>query len=214
VSDLRVYFSDFFNVDEDIIESYGAVNISLINDLPLFIDPFLLFNSNKEEYQLIHNAIIDYLQFLKARAKKYPDAPNTVLRAWFSFSEVRQTWLGFSLSGNSGRGLGKKIAHDLHRGLLTIFKNFGSEKVPKSPHIEKLCLISNLVGRDKCSFKSSDFCIFSSAFNSVAICFILSLWVVIFLSITFLVAMMCFLSGFRLKTCCKYICTDLLNLRA
>ncbi len=27
---LNIYFSDFFNVDEDIIESYGAVNISLI----------------------------------------------------------------------------------------------------------------------------------------------------------------------------------------
>ena len=34
LSDVRVYFSDFFNVDEDIIESYGAVNISLINAPP------------------------------------------------------------------------------------------------------------------------------------------------------------------------------------
>ena len=42
---LNIYFSDFFNVDEDIIESYGAVNISLINDMPLFVDPFLLFNT-------------------------------------------------------------------------------------------------------------------------------------------------------------------------
>ena len=42
---IKVYFSDYFNVDENIIDEYGAVNISLINDLPLFIDPFLLFNS-------------------------------------------------------------------------------------------------------------------------------------------------------------------------
>ena len=41
VDGLKIYFSDFFNVDEDIIESYGAVNISLINDMPLFVDPFL-----------------------------------------------------------------------------------------------------------------------------------------------------------------------------
>ena len=33
MTDLRLYFSDFFEVDEDIVESYGAVNISLINDL-------------------------------------------------------------------------------------------------------------------------------------------------------------------------------------
>ena len=47
MEELKIYFSDFFNVDEDIIESYGAVNISLINDMPLFVDPFLLFNSEK-----------------------------------------------------------------------------------------------------------------------------------------------------------------------
>ena len=44
---MKVYFSDFFNVNPDVIEKYGAFNISLINDFPLFIDPFLLFNSNK-----------------------------------------------------------------------------------------------------------------------------------------------------------------------
>ena len=43
MENIKVYFSDFFEVDEDIIEEYGAINISLINDLPLFIDPFLLF---------------------------------------------------------------------------------------------------------------------------------------------------------------------------
>lgn len=42
---LHIYFSDYFGIEQDIVESYGAVNISLINDLPLFVDPFLLFNS-------------------------------------------------------------------------------------------------------------------------------------------------------------------------
>ena len=28
-----VYFSDIFNVDESIIEEYGAMNISLLNDI-------------------------------------------------------------------------------------------------------------------------------------------------------------------------------------
>ena len=64
---LKIYFSDFFDVDEDIIESYGAVNISLINDMPLFVDPFLLFNSEKPEYQQIHAEIIRYLLFCNSR---------------------------------------------------------------------------------------------------------------------------------------------------
>ena len=39
---MDIYFSDFFQVSPDILEKYGAFNVSLINDLPLFIDPFLL----------------------------------------------------------------------------------------------------------------------------------------------------------------------------
>lgn len=63
-----VYFSDIFNVDESIIEEYGAMNISLLNDIPLFIDPFLLYASEKQEYKLLHEKILDYLAFLRDKA--------------------------------------------------------------------------------------------------------------------------------------------------
>jgi len=75
LSGIAVYFSDCFNVDQDIIEEYGAVNISLINDLPLFIDPFLLFNSENPDYQAIHTEMIKYLQFLHAQAQITPMFP-------------------------------------------------------------------------------------------------------------------------------------------
>lgn len=101
LSNVGVYFSDFFDIDEDIIESYGAVNISLINDLPLFIDPFLLFNSERIEFQRIHQEMISYLLFLQVQAEKSAVLTAGMRKAWFSFSEVKQTWLGFSLSGNS-----------------------------------------------------------------------------------------------------------------
>ncbi len=154
---LKIYFSNFFNVDEDVIESYGAVNISLINDMPLFVDPFLLFNSEKEAYQRIHNDIITYLLFLQEQAEKYPSHPPGMLSNWYLFSEVKQTWLGFSLEGNAGRGLGKDFATNLHRGLQSIFKDFGKETITKSSHLEKLCLISPSVGRDKISDFATNF---------------------------------------------------------
>jgi hypothetical protein len=157
MNDLRLYFSDFFEVDEDIVESYGAVNISLINDLPLFIDPFLLFNSEKEQYQKIHQEIITYLLFLQMQAGKYPQAPVGMISSWYLFPEIKQTWLGFSMDGNSGRGLGRDFALNLHKGLQTIFKDFGREVITKSPHLEKLCLISHLVGRDKISDFTTNF---------------------------------------------------------
>lgn len=157
MGDLKLYFSDFFGIDEDIIESYGAINISLINDLPLFIDPFLLFNSEKEEYQKIHKEIIAYLLFLQEQAEKYPQPPSGMIASWYLFPEVKQTWIGFSLDGNSGRGLGMKFALTLHKGLQTIFKDFGKETITKSSHLEKLCLISPLVGRDKISDFTTNF---------------------------------------------------------
>ena len=61
----RIYFSDFFGVDPELLEEYGAFDISLVNDLPLFVDPFLLFNSEKPEYQALHAKIIGYMRFLK-----------------------------------------------------------------------------------------------------------------------------------------------------
>jgi len=44
-----VYFTDFFRIEKKVLDDYGAFNISLINDLPLFIDHFLLFGSKKDD---------------------------------------------------------------------------------------------------------------------------------------------------------------------
>ncbi len=148
---VRIYFSDFFNVSEELIKEYGAVNISLINDLPLFIDPFLLFNSDNFELRAIHNEMISYLKFLQLQSEKYRLPSSGMLSAWYTFSEVRQTWLGFSLHGNSGRGLGNDFAINLHKSLSTYFKTFGQETLTQTSHMEKLCLLSPKVGRDKIS---------------------------------------------------------------
>lgn len=65
---MHLYFSDIFEVSPKVLDKYGAFNISLITDLPLFIDPFLLFNSKKKEYRQLHDDIIKYLRFLKDKS--------------------------------------------------------------------------------------------------------------------------------------------------
>lgn len=60
-----IYFSDVFGVAPAALEDYGAFDVSLVNDLPLFIDPFLLFNSEKMEYRALHDQIIRYVRFLR-----------------------------------------------------------------------------------------------------------------------------------------------------
>jgi hypothetical protein len=147
---MATFLSDYFNIDQQIFDDYGALNISTVNDLPLFIDPFLLFHSEKQEYVNLHEDIIKYLIFLRDRS--YIDLIDEgLLKSWYCFPEVKQNWLGFSITGNKGSGLGINFARALHSNLHKIFSEFGSEKITKSSHLEKVCLIENGVGRDSIS---------------------------------------------------------------
>lgn len=149
-AELFVYFSDVFGVDPADLEAYGAFNVSLINDLPLFIDPFLLFNSAKPEYQDLHAQMIRYVRLLRDKSVA-GEVTDGLLTAWFMFSEVKQNWLGFSKSGNAGSGLGIDFARALRDSLKTVFSSFGEETITKGSHLEKLTLIRTGVGRDNIS---------------------------------------------------------------
>ena len=69
---MATFFNEYFEVSEDDLGAFGAFNVSIVNDLPLFIDPFLLFHSDNSEYQQLHNEIIRYLVFLRDRASTQP----------------------------------------------------------------------------------------------------------------------------------------------
>lgn len=146
----QIYFSDFFGVSPEALEEYGAFDVSLVGDLPLFVDPFLLFNSEDPTYQELHAEIIRYMRFLKEITLAGP-VPEPLIDAWFAFPEVKHNWLGFSETGNRGHGLGKGFARALHRNFTTVFRDFGEEHVTRSSHLEKLCLVRDGVGRDTIS---------------------------------------------------------------
>jgi hypothetical protein len=147
---VATFFNEYFEVPEEVVGQHGAFNVSIINDVPLFIDPFLLFNSKKDEYQNLHEDILRYMRFLRD-AVVDGRVTNDLESAWFMFSEVRQNWLGFSLRGNGGTGLGRDFARALRMNLATLFSDFGREAISRSSHIEKVCLISNGVGKDNIS---------------------------------------------------------------
>nr|WP_320142504.1 hypothetical protein [uncultured Cohaesibacter sp.] len=147
---MATFFSDYFDVSEDVMTDFGVFNVSLVNDLPLFIDPFLLFHSEKEEYKKLHAEMIQYVAFLRDHAGQ-AIANEDLLKAWYCFPEIKQNWLGFSVSGNSGSGLGMKFARALSTNLGRLFSDFGHEKITEGSHLEKVCLISSGVGRDNIS---------------------------------------------------------------
>lgn len=147
--DIRLFFSEHFEVDPSVLEAYGALDINVISDLPLFIDPFLLFHSEKPEYQALHQGILKYLRYLRGRASE--DLDRGTIKELFMFQEVNENWLGLCLGGNRGSGLGLKFANGLKASLNDIFRDFGNEKVTKSSHLEKVCLLQQGVGRDNIS---------------------------------------------------------------
>jgi len=147
---LRIYFSDVFSVAPNVLEEYGAFNIALVNDLPLFVDPFLLYDSPNPVYKKLHDEIITYLCFLRDRAVADELTSGTISQ-WLLFKEVKQNWLGFSKTGNVGTGLGPEFAQALARNLSAAFKDFGNETISHGSHLEKLGLLSGGVGRDHLS---------------------------------------------------------------
>ena len=146
---MDLHFSSAYGVSAADLESYGAFDISVVSDLPLFIDPFLLFNSDRPEYQALHESIIQYLVYL--REKSGQDLDDGMINALYRFKEVKQNWLGFTVIGNRGSGLGSKFAQSLHRSLRTLLSDFGEETITESSHLEKLCLIRGGVGKDNIS---------------------------------------------------------------
>jgi hypothetical protein len=147
---MATFFNEYFGVTPDQVDDHGAFNVSIINDLPLFIDPFLLFNSEKPEYQQLHSGILRYIIFLRD-AVAAGRITDDLEKAWFLFPEVKQNWFGFSLLGNGGSGLGKDFATALRGNLRTLFADFGQETITRGSHIEKVCLVSRGVGRDMIS---------------------------------------------------------------
>jgi hypothetical protein len=147
---MKIHFSDFFDVSSEKIEDYGAFNVSLINDLPLFIDPFLLFGSKKDEYKKLHNDIIEYLSFLKTKSAEGITELSQI-KSWYLFPEVKQNWFGYSKVGNSGSGLGKNFGQSMSSSMHIVFDDLGKERITQSSHLEKAGLFEIGVGKDNIS---------------------------------------------------------------
>lgn len=65
MANFNLLFSDYFKIDKSKLDEFGALNISLTSDLPLFIAPFLLFASDDDEYKALHKNVVSHLLFLK-----------------------------------------------------------------------------------------------------------------------------------------------------
>ena len=108
-----------------------------------------MFNSDRPEYQGLHESILKYLTFLRDKSLG-GNVDDGLLRVWFCFEEVRQNWLGFTILSNRGHGLGMDFARSLIRNLGLLFPD-SAAPISSSRHLEKVSLIRGGVGRDSVS---------------------------------------------------------------
>lgn len=113
-------------------------------DLPLGIDPFLLYKSRDDELRALHAAMLQYFNEgidLLRRGK------TAKAREWFTFPEVIEIGLGYSQHTKRGRGVGEGLSQMI------------TDSISASPaildrelkHIEELQLISVGIGADRVS---------------------------------------------------------------
>lgn len=146
MSKFKLLFSEYFEIEESQLTKYGALNLCLSSDLPLFIDPFLLFASEKPEYKTLHKQVVEHLLLLKSYATE--NNGEDVDIGLFRFPEIKQNWLGLAQYGNGGKGLGLRFAKGAIRAFNGFYSSFGTEKITDETHIEKLTLLNAGVGKD------------------------------------------------------------------
>lgn len=146
MANFKLLFSDYFTIEQSKLDEYGALNICLSADMPLFIDPFLLFASDDENYKQLHQSLIDHLLILKEIAIE--DKESGVNNSIFRFPEIKQNWLGVSKFGNEGHGLGKDFAKKIIKSFNGFYNSFGDEDITSETHIEKLTILNPGIGRD------------------------------------------------------------------
>jgi len=144
-----IFFSEYFGVSRDELDRWGAFDLNLLADVPLFVDPFLLFNSSKVAYQELHEAILTYLRYLRSLAAE--NLSDATIRDLFRFQEVSQNWFGYCKLGNKGQGLGADFARALRLAIGRVVANSGESFGTESSHLEKVSLIQARVGLDKIS---------------------------------------------------------------
>jgi len=113
-------------------------------DIPVGIDPFLLYKSRDPEYRKLHSQLLDafHLGISAIRQNKTDEA-----RRIFDFPEVSAIGMGYTVGGKRGSGVGTHLT-----GLI-VDTVVGSPSLQERGirHIEEMQLLSAGIGADRVS---------------------------------------------------------------
>jgi len=125
----------------------------LDEDVPLYVDPFLLWKSPSQQDQALHTSLINafnHLNFLQKKGKKDEAVRNLVLA-----SECNEVGLGYS-----GRRQGARIGEETASEILSLFETIPEYGQYGFRHFEEIQLYIDGISKDRvsdicCSFLKS-----------------------------------------------------------
>jgi len=120
-------------------------------DTPLFVDPFLLFDAEKDEFLGAHEELVRYFQIIFERAAESGGDRNS--QSWkkavslSTFPEVPYLCIGYSAADTRGLGSGPKTAARIVQGLWKAI----AAGIKEIKHFEEVQIFEEGVGPDRIS---------------------------------------------------------------
>jgi hypothetical protein len=140
----RPRLSDWYDLPLD-EQELDFVIPRLREDIPLNLDPFLLFNSSNREYVQLHEAILDF--FEQVRVAALAGREMDAIRLLEGIGEPVELGLGYSTDRARGRALGPKLRADI----VTLFASVPQLLNSGLTHIEALGLLVENLAEDRIS---------------------------------------------------------------
>jgi hypothetical protein len=140
---IRPRLTDYFGVHRSQAELDFAIQF-LYEDLPLYLDPFLLWKSPSQQDQALHTSITNSFNHLNYLTKKGRDveAVDTLI----TLTECREVGLGLSKSRR-----GNRIGADQAREVLHLFKDIPEYSQFGFTHFEVIQLYVSGISKDRIS---------------------------------------------------------------
>jgi hypothetical protein len=140
---VRPRLNDYYNLPFTQEEADFAIPF-LDDDIPLYVDPFLLWKSPSQQDQALHTALIssfNHFGYL-ARTGKEREAVDALLQ----ISECQEVGLGSARDKH-----GKKIGASTAKDILGLFDLIPQVKAGGFEHVEEIQLFVDQIGKDRIS---------------------------------------------------------------
>lgn len=134
------YFDlDFTQSDVDFAIPY------LTEDIPLFIDPFLLWTSKNALLNQLHDNLMDFFELIRLLVSEGDE--GSARRLLFGFMEPNELGLGYSSGKKRGSTIGEKLIGDI----ITMYREIPEIKSNGLNHIEEIQFVVPNISADRIS---------------------------------------------------------------